>query len=72
MNTAALGYTIAYYLASLNSDIYFIFIFHKDCDSVKCEVGNRCVLGQFVPLPTCSVDCQEDLIWVLDEKGMIK
>ena len=63
---------IKMYLVSLNYDVYLLFIFHKDCDSVKCEVGNKCVLGQFVPLPTCSVDCQEDFIWVLDEKGMIK
>ena len=60
------------YNVSLNYEFYFISFFHKDCDSVKCEVGNKCVLGQFVPLPTCSVDCQEDFIWVLDEKGTIK
>ena len=72
MNTTALGYTIAYNNVSLYYEFYFISIFHKDCDSVKCEVGNKCVLGQFVPQPTCSVDCQEDVIWVLDEKGMIK
>ena len=61
---------LVYNNVSLNYDFYFISIFHKDCDSVKCEVGNKCVLGQFVPQPTCSVDCQEDFIWVLDEKGM--
>ena len=54
----------------------FIFIFHSDCNSVKCEAKNECVLGMFVPMPPCSVDCQVDFIWILEdqvkEKGMIK
>ena len=71
-NGIGIYYRILHNNVSLYYEFYFISIFHKDCDSVKCEVGNKCVLGQFVPLPTCSVHCQEDFIWVLDEKGMIK
>ena len=43
---------------------------------MKCEVKNKCVLGKFVPMQKSSVDCQVDLIWILDnqvkEKGKIK
>ena len=53
-----------------------ILIFHSDCNSVKCEVKNKCVLGKFVPMPISSVDCQVDFIWILDnqvkEKGKLK
>ena len=54
----------------------FKLILHSDCNSVKCEVKNKCVLGKFVPMPISSVDCQVDFIWVLDnqvkEKGKLK
>ena len=54
----------------------FKLILHSDCNSVKCEVKNKCVLGKFVPMPISSVDCQVDFIWILDnqvkEKGKLK